>query len=126
MNSTVEKMDKAAANHAIKQYVAGFAGSIVLTLLAYIFTVNEIVSGWNLAYLIMGLALVQLIVQLVCFMHIGQEEEPRWKLLVFDFTLVIIIIVVFGTLWIMKNLDQGHTTMTPQQTKTYMHEHEGL
>jgi cytochrome o ubiquinol oxidase operon protein cyoD len=72
----------------------------------------------------MGLALLQLIVQLICFMHVGQEEEPRWKLLVFDFTLVVIVIVVFGTLWIMGHLD--HSSMTPQETKTYMHEHEGF
>jgi cytochrome o ubiquinol oxidase subunit IV len=108
----------------IIRYVIGFAASIVLTVLAYVIVVNHVLSGWSLGYAILGLALVQATVQLVCFMHIGNEREPRWELLVLDMTLLIMAILVFGSLWIMNNLN--YNMMTPSQTNTYMHENEGL
>ena len=104
-------------------YVAGFVLSVILTLVAYSLTVNSILSGWGLAYTLIGLALVQLLVQLLFFLHLGNEAEPRWKLLVFDFTLVIVIILVLGTVWVMNNL---HYNMTPQETERHLLREEGI
>jgi len=50
------------------------------------------------------LALVQLVVQLVLFLHVGQEEKPRFNLLALSFGLITVVILVGGTLWIMQNL----------------------
>ncbi len=96
-------------NHGtVANYVIGFVSSIILTLLAYTLVVNQVFSGWNLAYAIIGLALIQLIVQLRYFLHLGQESEPRWNLLLFDFMLIIVVIVVIGSIWIMQNLHSGY------------------
>lgn len=99
---------------AILSYSLGFVLSVILTLAAYYLVVNQVSSGWGLAYAIIGLALVQLLVQLVCFLHLGRESEPRWNLLVFDFTLVVVVILVIGSIWIMNNL---HYNMTPQEAE---------
>jgi len=109
---------------AIASYVIGFISSIILTFVAYTLVANRVLSGWSLAYALLGLGLVQLVFQLVCFLHLGQEREPRWKLLVFDFTLLVLVIVVFGSLWIMGHLN--YHMMLPSNTDTYMREHEGL
>jgi len=109
---------------AIASYVIGFISSIILTFVAYTLVANRVLSGWGLAYALLGLGLVQLVFQLVCFLHLGQEREPRWKLLVFDFTLLVLVIVVFGSLWIMGHLN--YHMMLPSNTDTYMREHEGL
>jgi len=37
---------------------------------------------------------------------------------------LIVVIVVGGSLWIMKNLN--YRTMTPAETNTYLRDHEGL
>jgi cytochrome o ubiquinol oxidase operon protein cyoD len=95
---------------AMLPYIAGFGLSVVLTLIAYVLVANHIMSDWVAVYTVVGLAIVQLVVQLMFFMHMGRESEPRWNLLVFDFTLIVVIILVVGSLWIMNNL---HYNMTP-------------
>ena len=89
----------------LQHYSLGFASSILLTVAAYLLTVHHVMTGWALAYTIVGLALAQVVVQLVFFLHIGHETEPRWNLLALDFTLIIVVILVIGSLWIMNHLD---------------------
>lgn len=112
---------------AFKSYVVGFISPIVLTVTAYVLVVNRVFTGWGLAYAIIGLALMQLLVQLLFFLHIGQEQEPRWNLLIFDFMALVVVIIVFGSLWIMYNLDYNHgETLSPEETSRQILEDEGI
>lgn len=108
---------------AKQQYILGFGLSLVTTLTAYVLVVHQVLSGWNLAYVIVGLALAQVVIQLLCFLHIGHEREPRWNLLLLDFAVIIVVIVVIGTLWIMQHLNYH---MSPQDTNTYIVKDEGF
>lgn len=108
------------ARRQIMSYCVGFFGSILLTLSAY-YLVTSSTSGDMLLYLLAGLAMVQATVQLIFFLHLRDEAEPRWRLLVFNFMLLIITIVVFGSLWIMNNL-QYH--MMSQEADQYIMEEE--
>jgi len=101
----------------LQQYVTGFLLSIALTLIAYYFAVSGGVSGWGLMLSLTGMALLQFIIQLVFFLHMRDETEPRWKLMVFNLAILLLSILVFGTLWIMQNLDRH--MITPQQGKDY-------
>lgn len=105
-------------------YVVGFVTSIILTLTAYQLVVNHVLAGWALIFTILGLAVVQLLVQLLFFLHLGRESKPRWNLAAFLFMLLVVMIIAGGSLWIMKNLN--YRTMSPAQTKTYLRDHEGL
>lgn len=107
-----------------KSYVIGFILSVVTTLLAYFFVVNELWSKEALVYIVMAIAVVQLIVQVVFFLHIGRGS--RWKLITFIFTLMVVIIVVVGSIWIMDNLNYNMMDMTPAEQRQYMSEHEGI
>ena len=60
---------------------------------------------------IIFLAVVQLVVQLVFFLHLGRERQPRWNLLAFAFMAIVLLILVLGSLWIMNNLNY-HMTQT--------------
>lgn len=86
-------------------YIIGFVFSIVLTFLAYILVVNHVLNGGLLVAVIVALAIIQLFVQLFFFLHLGKESKPRWNLLMFSFALSVVVIIVFGSLWIMNNLD---------------------
>lgn len=103
-------------------YVTGFVLSIVLTLVAYLSTVNHLFSERTLIGLLIGLALVQFLVQLFFFLHLGKETKPRWKLLVLFFMIGVVLILVIGSLWIMDNLNYR---MTPQQINQYMQNQDG-
>lgn len=105
-------------------YVVGFVLSILTTLIAYLFVVNHVWPMQTLIYVVMGLAVIQLIVQSVFFLHIGRGS--RWKLMTFIFALIFILIVVVGSIWIMNNLNYNMMDMTPAQMDTYMQQHEGI
>ncbi len=114
------------AHGSVFSYTVGFAFSIILTLVAYITAVKGSLSGWGLIYLLAGLAVIQLVVQLVFFLHLGRESKPRWNLTVFAFALMVVIILVFGSLWIMKNLNYSHNQLSPQQTDQTIIKDEGI
>jgi cytochrome o ubiquinol oxidase subunit IV len=88
-----------------KSYVIGFISSILLTLLSYFFVVENILEGWTLILTIVGFGLIQVIVQLVFFLHLGTDPKHYWNLYLFLFMVLVLVIVVIGTLWIMYNLD---------------------
>jgi cytochrome o ubiquinol oxidase operon protein cyoD len=96
------------AQGSVRSYTIGFALSLILTLAAYILVVNDTFKGWTLAGVLAALAITQLIVQLIYFLHLGRESKPRWNLAVMLFAIMVVSIVVFGSLWIMKNLQYNH------------------
>jgi cytochrome o ubiquinol oxidase operon protein cyoD len=108
----------------VVSYLTGFLLSLFLTFSAYALVQSQILTGWLLAAVLVGLALVQVLVQLLFFLHLRHEAEPRWKLLVFDFMLVVVAILVFGTLWIMNNLN--YHAMSPQQTDNQIMQDERI
>lgn len=105
--------------HSAAAYVAGFLSAVALTLMAYFSVVEQWLDGSQLVGAIMALAAVQLVVQLVFFLHLGREDKPRWNLAVFVFMFIVLVIIVAGSLWIMQNLNY-HTTMSPQEMNQYM------
>lgn len=109
---------------SLRSYIIGFVLSVCLTLVAFYVVANSSFSGWSLTYFIMLLAVIQLAIQLICFLHLRAEAEPRWNLLIFDFMLIVLVILVFGSLWIMQHLN--YHTMSPTDTDTYLLEEEGI
>lgn len=111
---------------SLKTYSMGFALSILLTVAAFLFVWLHIQTGHvypshgTLMSLFVVLGLLQLIVQLVFFLHIGCERT-WWNLAALLFALFIVGVVVGGSLWIMQNLQHAHMreifehgTPTPQ------------
>src|SRR6266496_5803873 len=95
----------------LRVYTVGFVLSLILTLVAY-FIVSRHVNTHHVAiahslliFMIVGMAIIQMMVQLVFFLHLDSEPKPRWNLTVMLFAALVVLIVVFGSLWIMNNLD---------------------
>jgi len=88
----------------VVKYTVGFVFSILLTVDAYFLVTHQILTGGLLIAALLTLAIIQLSVQLIFFLHI-LEEKPRWNLLILLSTISLIFIVVGGTLWIMYNLN---------------------
>jgi cytochrome o ubiquinol oxidase operon protein cyoD len=125
---TATQKKPAGASFSLKgpvlEYVAGFVLSLGLTITAYAFVAGGSLGHTALMCILVTLALVQTVVQLLFFLHLRQESEPRWKLLVFDFMLVIVVILVFGSLWIMDNLH--YNMMSPEETDQHIMNDEGV
>ncbi len=102
-------------NIKLKSYQIGFVLSIILTLCAYYLVVKHIDSGHLvlshqfLTFALMGLAMIQFVIQLVFFLHLGSESGPRWNLVVFISTISVILVLVIGSIWIMSHLNYNMT-----------------
>lgn len=105
-------------------YVVGFILSILITLAAYIVVVKHLWPMQTLVYIILGIGVVQLVVQLVFFLHIGRGS--KWKFITFIFAILVVLIVVVGTIWIMNHLNYNMMQMSPDQMELYMHQNEGI
>jgi cytochrome o ubiquinol oxidase subunit IV len=108
---------------SLESYVTGFILSLVLTLAAYFAVVNDILSGKAVIAALVVLAVAQLLVQLIFFLHIDREAKPRHMLTIFLFMTVVLGIVVAGSLWIMHSLDYHKM---PADVDTYLLEEEGI
>lgn len=112
-----------SSKRAYIAYVLGFAFSALLTLEAYIMAANGIFNGTKLIMALIFLAITQLVVQLVFFLHIGQETKPRWNFIFLLNTIAIICMVVIGSLWIMYHLNYR---MMPSEINNYLMDQEAI
>jgi cytochrome o ubiquinol oxidase subunit IV len=97
-------VDTGAAYGTHKSYAIGFILSIVLTLISFYLVGSGALPKADLYIAVGILALIQLFIQLVFFLHLSTHSKARWNLLSFLFTLVMVLIFVIGTFWIMYHL----------------------
>jgi cytochrome o ubiquinol oxidase operon protein cyoD len=69
--------------------------------------------------MILLLALVQIMVQLHFFLHLGRSRSQRANMVAFLFTALVAMIVIGGAIWIMNNLN-NNMQMTPHDMDSYM------
>jgi cytochrome o ubiquinol oxidase operon protein cyoD len=108
---------------AMQSYVIGFLLSLLFTFIPYIMVVNQTFTGTKLLITIVGFALVQLIIQVVFFLHIGRGPKPNWNLYFFVSTIGIVVFVVGGSIFIMNNL---HYNMSPSDKLAKIANDEGI
>lgn len=113
----------------VLSYLIGFLLSIVLTIAAYLLVVNEglrdKIAPAAVVIILSLLASAQLIVQLLFFLHLGDESKPRWRLMSFIFAFTILGIIVFGSLWIMFDMN-SRMMMSPTDMINYMNRQSGV
>lgn len=90
---------------SLKTYLIGFVLCLVLTFIAFAIVGKDSLSNELLYVTVSALAILQLIVQVVCFLRLNASEGARWNLISFLFTALIIFVIVGGSLWIMWNLN---------------------
>lgn len=88
-----------------KSYFYGFIISLILTIMAYVLVSKQLLSKGPLILSIVTLGCLQALAQLYFFLHLGKEGHPRWGGLIFCFMVIVLLIIVFGSLWIMFSLD---------------------
>ncbi|QIQ42033.1 MAG: cytochrome o ubiquinol oxidase subunit IV [Buchnera aphidicola (Microlophium carnosum)] len=92
-------------NKEIKSYFVGFIFSTILTIVPFILAMQKIFCS-NINYIIFLLcAISQIVIHFVYFLHLNFSAEARWNLITLLFVIIIIFIVVFGSIWIMFNLN---------------------
>ena len=112
---------KKTFSSVVVRYLLGFVLALGLTLIVY----GMVVDGWFelktgvVAAIILGLAATQLMVHAIFFIDLDLEQKPRWKSVSFSFVILMMLVVLVGSLWVMRNLDY-RMGMSPQQMQQVM------
>lgn len=96
-----------AQHGSVKTYMVGFILSIILTAIPFWMVMEGTASHAVILSTILVSAVVQILVHLVCFLHMNTSSSERWNVVALAFTGLIIAILVVGSIWIMWNLNQN-------------------
>lgn len=107
----------------VVSYSMGLVLALILTITAFSLTfmhsysLSGAMPSAILVPVILGLAMVQLTVQLAFFLHLGQGKDSQWNAAMFCFTFTAVLAVVLASVWIMDHLNYN---MTPTETTQYI------
>jgi hypothetical protein len=85
-----------------------------------------VLSGTMLLAVIIGFALLQAVVQIFFFLHLGREKKPYWQSSFLVATVGAIFVVVVGSMWIMGHLHANMTPVTSADAAKKLIENEGI
>jgi len=92
-------------------YVVGLGLAILLTATSFFVAGTDLVWQPSIPVAIIVLAIAQMGVHLVFFLHITTGADNTNNILALAFGLLIVFLVIGGSLWIMANLNQNMMPM---------------
>ncbi|WP_124983308.1 cytochrome o ubiquinol oxidase subunit IV [Ralstonia solanacearum] len=99
------------AGHAsVKGYLIGFVLAVIFTVIPFKMVMGGGFSHDTVLVTVMALAVVQIVVHLIYFLHLDGSSAQRWNVMAFLFTLLILAIVIVGSLWVMHNMNVNMMT----------------
>ena len=123
--------DYDAASGSKTGYVIGFGLSVTITAIAFLLVHTHVThhhqypSDGFMMIALPILAVIQLIVQMVFFLHLNRESKPRWNMVALAFAITVIVILVAGSLWIISNLNY-RMMYSPSQINQYLKNQDDL
>ncbi len=87
-------------------YVTGFVLSVILTAIPFgLVMAGGFESRTATALVVMAFAAAQIVVHMICFLHMNAKSESGWTLMALLFTIIIVVITLSGSLWVMYHLN---------------------
>jgi len=87
-------------------YMTGFILSVILTAVPFALVMTGVLTDVRLtAYIVMALAMVQIVVHMVYFLHMTPKAEGGWSMMALIFTIIIVVIALSGSLWVMYHMN---------------------
>ncbi|WP_010216518.1 cytochrome o ubiquinol oxidase subunit IV [Sphingomonas sp. PAMC 26621] len=98
--------------HSQRGYRIGTILSIILTAVPFWLVMSGVLhDAQTTAALIFAMGFAQIIVHVLCFLHLDTRSEGGWTLLAFLFTTVIVVLTVAGSIWVMYHLNANMMPM---------------
>lgn len=108
---------------SVSSYVAGFLLSILLTVVPYYMVKNQIIESSPLLIVVLGLAVAQMLVQMLFFLHIGRGPKPLYNIVFLTGTAGMIVLVVGAGIFIMNSL---YDHMSPEEVTLRLAQDENI
>ncbi|MCK9687135.1 cytochrome o ubiquinol oxidase subunit IV [Scleromatobacter humisilvae] len=92
---------------SLQGYLVGYAAAAVLTIAAFAAARTAALTPASAIAAITVLAIGQMLVHLIFFLHISTTPNQRTNILAFAITMLIVVLIVGGSLWIMSHLQSN-------------------
>ena len=104
-----------AADHGVRQgiqgYVIGLALAVQLTVASFYAVNTNLIWGPGIPVALVTLAVAQIGVHLVFFLHITTAPDNTNNVLALAFGVLIVALVIGGSIWIMDHLNERMVPM---------------
>lgn len=98
--------DYGTAEKKLSIYIFGIISCVILTLIAFWTVMEKAFSKEGMFAIIYSAAIIQFLIQVFCFLRLNtRTEQARMNMMAILFTIVILITIIMGSLWIMWNLN---------------------
>ena len=102
-----------STRRGLRTYLIGLGLAIVMTMVSFWAAQTHLIYGPGVSVAIVVLAIAQMGIHLVFFLHITTAPDNANNVLALAFGILIACLVIFGSLWIMANLN--HNMLPLQQ-----------
>lgn len=93
---------------SLKDYAIGFVLSVILTAIPFWLVMAKVFDkSSTTAIVVLAFAAVQVLVHMVYFLHMNNKAEGGWSMLSTVFTVVLLVIVLAGSIWVMYHMNKN-------------------
>lgn len=94
-----------AINGRPNDYLVGLILSLIFTLISFLLVMSHILPHALTVTIVFICGALQIITQLMCFLHLNKASEDYWNWLAFTYMLLLLIIILGASMWIMFRLN---------------------
>ena len=102
-----DELEPADIPRAIRGYLIGLALATLLTCVSFYIAGSTLVWQPSIPIALSVLAIAQMGVHVIFFLHITSGPDSINNVMALAFGLLIVMLLVFGSLWIMTHLDHN-------------------
>jgi cytochrome o ubiquinol oxidase operon protein cyoD len=95
----------------VRTYLIGLGLAVLMTIASFWAAQTHLIYGPGICVAIVVLAIAQMGIHLVFFLHITTAPDNTNNVLALAFGILIACLVIFGSLWIMANLNHNMLPM---------------
>jgi cytochrome o ubiquinol oxidase operon protein cyoD len=107
-----ERLDGSGVAHGVRGYLIGLALAAALTVASFYAAGSGLIYGPAIPAALVALAVAQMGVHLVFFLHLTTGPDNTNNALALAFGILIVSLVIIGSLWIMANLNHDMIPMS--------------
>jgi len=105
-----------AADHSVREvvqgYLMGFVLAALLTTASFLILHTDLIWGPTIAVALVVLAIAQIGVHLVFFLHLTTAPDNTNNVLALAFGILVVVLIIGGSIWIMNHLDERMMPMS--------------
>lgn len=107
---------------SLRSYLTGFVLAAILTIIPFWLVMGHVIENrFATIVIVLALAVVQIFVHIIYFLHLDTRSEGGWNMLAFIFSAVLVVIVLGASIWVLYN--ENMNMMPGMMPGTSQHQH---